>query len=151
MERLPEHCEVVAAEVVERLCKLVIVPPADEASHVPRIIAGVGEPFPKPRRGDPEQPLIDLVGHLVDGHAKKLAIWLGESCLKLLAVFGVDDIPAVGVEHLPPCANPDSGDDTIQALSVHINDPEDFGEVVHDRLCDGLPDRSFVQLGVPDY
>ena len=103
------------------------------------------------RRGcavDAQEALVEVVGHVVDCAAEQLAVGLGEGGLQLAPVLGVDDLPAVRLEHLTPHLDPDAGDYPVEALAVQVDDPEDVPGVGEGRVGDGLPHDALVELGV---
>ena len=150
-EGVAEFGEVVSAQVAEGFLEVVVFPASHQPRHVPGVARDPGQPLAQTLGRHSEQALIDLVGHFVYGETEQFAVGFGELGLELLAVLGVNHVPAVGVEHFAPGADSDAWNDSVEALPVEVNDPEDVAKPLHLRFGYGFPDRAFVQFRVADY
>ena len=125
-----------------------IVPLTDQRGHLLRVTAHAREPFAQAFRREAEKFLISFVGEVVQAFAQQLAAWQLERCLQLLAVFRLDDMPVIGLEHFAPATDTDAGNDAVKTLAIDVHDPQDVLQIHQRGFGDGFPDRAFVQLGI---
>ena len=103
------------------------------------------------RRRGAQQPLVLLVGHLVDARrAAPIRRRAVEELAQAAAVLDGDRLPPRRLEHAGEPARRDVRDDAIQRLAVEIDDPQHLAEVRDHRVDQRLPDRALVELGVAD-
>ena len=101
------------------------------------------------RRGA-QQPLVLLVGHLVDAPPQRLAALALVQLAQQAAVLDRDRVPAGRLEHVADPPGGDVGDDPVERLPVEVDDPEHLAQVRDDRVHDRLPAGALVELGVAD-
>ena len=149
-EGIAQFGKVVPAQVAEHLLQFRVTPLTQQRGHVLRITAHARQPFAQTFRRKPQQPLIRLIGQVIDALMQQLPLGQLKCHLQLLAVFCLDDVPVIRLEHLLPAAHADARDHAIQALPVDVHHPEHVLQVHQCRLRDGLPHRALVQFRIAD-
>ena len=104
--------EVVAAEVAERRQQLVVGEPGDVDL----------EPLAQLPRVRPQQPLVLLVGHLVDARPERRLLREPRPVLDHHAV------PAGRLEHVAQASRGDVGHDAVERLAVEVDDPHHLAQ-----------------------
>ena len=80
--------------------------------------------------------------------AETLAAPLGEERLEPAPPAQLDDAPARGAEPLGDLAPAAIGRDAIEALAIHVHDPEKAAQTRHVLFEERLPYVALVELGV---
>ncbi len=97
-----------------------------------------------------QQPLVLLVGHLVDAAAQRVPALALEQLAQEASVLDHDRLPAGGLEHRLDAAGGDVGDDPVERLAVEVDHPHQLAQRGDHRVDQRLPDRALVELGVAD-
>src|SRR5215468_1475082 len=63
----------------------------------------------------------------------------------------LDHPPARGLEPFRELTPPAVGHDAVEALPVHVHDPQEVVEAGHVLLEEGFPDVALVELGIADH
>ncbi len=140
-----QRAEVVPAEVAQAGAQLAVVEIGHELAE--RAVSA-RQPLAQLLRGRAQQPLVLLVGHLVDAAPQLGAAGATEQRVEPAPVLHRDRLPARRLEHLRPAAERDVGHDSVERLAVQVDHPEHLAELGHARVGDRLPDGALVQLGV---
>ena len=97
-----------------------------------------------------QQALVFLVAHLVDPGSELEPVGFTEDVFELVAVFEIDDMPAVGGKHFPQLLGAAVRDDAVEALPVQVHNPQHPGHPLGIGFTQRLPDIALVQLGIAD-
>ena len=139
-----------ATEVPQEGLQLVVVPLADEFGHVSGVLTCARQPLSQRGGVNPEQSLIHLVRHAVDAVTKQISPRQLIGRLEFLPIFGVNHVPAVGVEHLSPDICPDTWDNPVEALAIEVDDPQGILKAFQGGVGYAFPDYPLVKFGVSD-
>ena len=146
--RAQKFPDVVAAEVLHQRCKF---PVAERGHELPDVVMGaVEESGAKFRAPEGEQALVLLVGHRVDVAPQRLAAGLRERGLKAATVLRLLDVPSRVSEELHQQVRLHLRHDPIEALTVHVDDPGDVGQILERGVRNRLPHIPLVELGIAD-
>ena len=137
--------QVVAAEVAERGPELVVGQIAHQAGQA---AVGVREPLTQVGGLGAQEPLVLLVGHLVDATTQLGSAGPLEQGLEAASVLDRDALPAGGLEQSGQAPERDVGHHPVERLPVEVHHPQHLAQPGHARVRDRLPDRALVQLGV---
>ena len=97
-----------------------------------------------------QQALVLLIAHLINPSSELEPVGFTEDVFELVAVFEVDDMPAVGGKHFPQLLGAAVRDDAVEALAVQVHDPQHPRHPLGIGFPQRLPDIALVQLGIAD-
>ena len=153
VERLEDRGEIVAADIGHERGQRGVREAGESAIEVgvERAVRRGDERLAHGARRQPQQPLVLAARHRLEPAAQPLTARAPERGLEPAAPPQLAHAPAVGAEELGELARAPIGDHAIEALPVHVHDPEHVAEPCERLLAQRLPDVAFVELGVTDH
>ena len=151
--RLEDEGEVVAADVADQGRQGVVGDVGQQPVEL-RVDAAVGDAdqrLAQPARGQPQEPLILGDRHRLEPRAQALAARPREARLQSPAPAGLVDAPAARPEHVGELARARVRHDAVEALAVHVDDPQHVAEPADEVFAEHLPDVALVELGIADH
>ena len=95
-----------------------------------------------------QQALVLLIAHLIDPGSEFESVGFAEDVFELVAVFEVNDMPAVGGEHFPQLLSAAVRDHAVEALAVQVHNPQHARHALGIGFTQRFPDIALVQLGI---
>ena len=123
-----QRLEVVPAEVADGAQQLVVVELAAEPLEVAPAPPRARQAIAQLGDGGAQQPLVLLVGHLVDPAPQLVAARALEQLGQQAPVLDGQAVPARRLEHGPQAVGGDLGDDPVERLAVEVDDPQHLAE-----------------------
>ena len=145
-----EHpLQVVAAQIGQQFLDLIRLITGQQFGHS-RVFFSVGlhETITDSDTVLEQQALVLLVAHLIDPGSEFEPVGFAEDVFELVAVFKVDDMPAVGGKHFPQLLGATVRDHAVEALSIQVHDPQHPRHALGIGFTQRLPDIALVQFGV---
>ena len=147
-----EHpLQIVAAKIGQQFLDLIRLITGQQFGHS-RVFFSVGlhETITDSDTVLEQQALVLLVAHLIDSGSELEPVGFAEDVFELVAVFEVDDMPAVGGKHFPQLLSAPVRDHTVEALAVQVHDPQHARHALGIGFTQRFPDIALVQFGITD-
>ncbi len=150
LEGFEDGGEVVAAHVSHRRLQRRVGQIAKEAIerriHLP--VRGRDQRLADCPRGPAKERLVLGIGHALEAGAEARAVGPREERLEPPPPAKLDDPPARSLKPVGDLAAPRVGRHAVEALAIHVHDPEEIAETGHVLLEQRLPHIALVELGV---
>ena len=136
---------IVTAEVAQGRAQLRVAELPDQPAKVP---PSPGQTLPQLGGLRAQQPLVLLIGHLIDARPQFRPAAPLEQCFEPGAVLDRDRLPSRRLEHVGPSPEGDVGHHAVERLAVEVDHPQHLAQLGDAGIGDRLPDRALVELGV---
>ena len=140
---LDDGDEVMAAHVADQRLKRLVRAVREEPveGHVGLAVARGDERLPHRAGGQADERVVLGIGHGLEPRPETLAAGPGEGRVKPRAPAQLDDVPARGGEPRAELAPPRIGDDAVEALPIHVDDPQEIAQLGERRPRAAPPTR----------
>ena len=145
--------EVMAAHVADQRLKRLVRAVREEPVErdVGLALARGDQRLPHRGRGQADERVVLGIGHGLEPRPETLAAGPGEGRVKPRAPAQLDDVPARGGEPRAELAPPRIGDDAVEALPIHVHDPQEIAQLGERVLEQRLPHVALVELRVAEH
>ena len=153
VEGLDDGREVVAADVADQRAERLVGGAREKSiERGVRIAVARGDQRLSHRsRGQPEERVVLGIGHRLEPRPQPLAAGPRKARAEPRAPAQLDDVPPGGGEPRAELAPPRVGNDAVEALAVHVHDPQQVAQVGERVLEQRFPDVPLVELGVAEH